>query len=102
MIWLRIFYIHLELVPKMDKPLILYCDNSKAVANSKEPRSHKRGRHIKRKYHLVREIVHKGDVTIMKITSEQKLVDSFTKTLPLMSIMGHVRKMGLREMSHLL
>ena len=31
-----------------------YCDNSGAVANAKEPRSHKRGKHIERKYHLLR------------------------------------------------
>ena len=51
----------------MEKPLVLYCDNSGAVANSKEPRSHKREKHIERKYHLIREIVHRGDVAIMKI-----------------------------------
>ena len=57
-VWMRKFYIDLEFIPDMNKPLILYCDNSGAVANSKEPRSHKRGKHIERKYHLVREIVH--------------------------------------------
>ena len=35
--WLRKFFIDLEVVPDMDKPLVLYCDNSGAVANSKEP-----------------------------------------------------------------
>ena len=47
------------LVPDMEKPLTLYCDNSGAVANSREPRSHKRGKHIERKYHLIREIVNR-------------------------------------------
>ena len=41
-VWLRKFFTDLEVVPNMDKPLTLYCDNSRAVANSKEPRSHKR------------------------------------------------------------
>ena len=59
-VWLRKFFTDLEVVPDMDKPLVLYCDNSGAVANSKEPRSHKRGKHIERKYHLIREIVHRG------------------------------------------
>ena len=66
----------------MENPLVLYCDNSGAVANSKEPRNHKRGKHIERKYHLIREIVHRGDVAVMKIASEQNLADPFTKTLP--------------------
>ena len=38
---LKKFYTDLEVVPKVEKPLILYYDNSVAVANSKEPRSHK-------------------------------------------------------------
>ena len=99
---MRKFYTDLEVVPYMDKPLLMYCDNSGAVANSKEPRSHKRGKHIECKYHLVREIVHRGDVSILKITSEHNLADPFTKTLPAKQFEGHVRNMGLREMPHLL
>lgn len=53
LVWLRKFFTNLEVVPSMDKPLTLYCDNSGAIANSKQPRSHKRGKHIKRKYHLI-------------------------------------------------
>ena len=41
--------------------------NSGAVANAKEPRSHKRGKHIERKYHLLREIVRKGDIKVSQI-----------------------------------
>ena len=56
-IWLRKFLTDLEVVPNMHLPVTLYCDNSGVVANSKEPRSHKRGKHIEPKYHLIREIV---------------------------------------------
>ena len=34
-VWLRKFFTDLEVVPDMEKPLSLYCDNSGAVANSK-------------------------------------------------------------------
>ena len=101
-IWLKKFYTDLEVVPNIEKPLVLYCDNSGAVANSKEPRSHKRGKHIQRKYHLIREIVHRGDVAVMKIALEQNLADPFTKTLPERVFMGHLEGLGLRDMSHLL
>ena len=101
-VWLKKFYTDLEVVPNLEKPLVLYCDNSGAVANSKEPRSHKRGKHIERKYHLIREIVHRGDVAVIKIASEQNLADSFTKTLPERVFKGHLEGLGLRDMSHLL
>ena len=35
------FLINLEIVPHTAQSMILYCDNSKAVLNSKESRSHK-------------------------------------------------------------
>ena len=86
----------------MEKPLVFYCDNSGVVANSKEPRSHKRGKHIERKYHLIREIVYRGDIAVIKIASEQNLVDLFTKTLPERMFTDHLEGQGLRDMSHLL
>ena len=39
-VWLRQFLIDLEVVPSANKQITVYCDNSGAVANSKEPRSH--------------------------------------------------------------
>ena len=101
-IWLKKFFTDLEVIPKMDKPIVLYCENSGAVENSKEPRSHKRGKHIERNYHLIREIVHRGGKAVMKIASQDNLMDSFTKTLPAKSFEGHLSGMGLKDMSHML
>ena len=95
-VWLKKFYTNLEVVPNMEKPLVLYCDNSGAVENSKELRSHKRRKHIERKYHLIREIVHRGVVAVMKIASKQNLADPFTKTLPERVFTGHLEGLGLR------
>ncbi|TYK29949.1 gag/pol protein [Cucumis melo var. makuwa] len=52
-VWLRKFLIDLEVVPNMSKPITLYYDNSGVVANSREPRNHKCGKHIECKYHLI-------------------------------------------------
>ncbi|KAA0065452.1 gag/pol protein [Cucumis melo var. makuwa] len=90
------FLIDLEVVPNMHLPITLYCDNSGAVANSREPRNHKRGKHIKRKYHLIREIVHRGDVTVTKISSEQNMVDPFTKAFTAKVFESHLYGLGLR------
>ncbi|KAA0026120.1 gag/pol protein [Cucumis melo var. makuwa] len=59
-VWLKKFLHDLEVVPNMNLPIILYCDINGTVANSKEPRSHKQGKHIKRKYHLIRELCNEG------------------------------------------
>ena len=90
-------YTGLEVVPDMDKPLMLYFDNSGAVKNFKEPRCHKRGKHIERKYHLIREIVYRKDVNVVKIASEDILVDPFTKTLPESVFNKHLSEIGLSK-----
>lgn len=63
-IWLRKILKNLEVVPNMSMLITLYCDNSGVVTNSKEPRSHKRGKLIECKYHLIWEIVQRGDVIV--------------------------------------
>ena len=80
-VWLKNFLLDLGVVPSTQSAITLYCDNSGAVANSKEPRSHKRGKHIERKYHLIREIVNRGDVIVSQIASEDNLAYPFTKGL---------------------
>ncbi|KAA0033235.1 gag/pol protein [Cucumis melo var. makuwa] len=96
-VWLRKLPHYLEVVPNMNLPITLYCDNSGTVANSKEPRSHKRGKHIERKYHLIREIVQRGDVIVTKIASKHNIVDPFTKTLTTQVFEGHLESLGLRD-----
>ena len=100
-VWLKNFLTDLRIVPNMDKPVTLYCDNSGAVANSKEPRSHKRGKHIERKYHLIREIVNRGDVVVKKIPTLDNLADPFTKTLTEKLFFKHLEGIGFKEMSYL-
>ena len=41
-VWLINFLLDLGVVPSMQLPITLYCDNRGAVANSKEPRTHKK------------------------------------------------------------
>ena len=83
-------------MPSAQSSIILYCDNSGAVANSKEPRSHKRGKHIERKYYLIRKIVNRGDVKVSQITSEDNLADHLTKGLTQKIFDRHVEGMGVR------
>ena len=92
----------LEVVPGAQQPITLYCDNSEAVVHSWEPRSHKREKHIERKYHVFREIVLRGDVIVSKIASAENLADPFTKSLATKVFEDHLEGMGLCDMSHLL
>ena len=52
-VWIRKFLEDVGVFPGWSKPLDLYCDNSGAIAQAKEPRQHHKTRHIDRKYHLI-------------------------------------------------
>ncbi|TYJ96627.1 gag/pol protein [Cucumis melo var. makuwa] len=101
-VWLRIFLTDLEVVSNMSKSIILYCDNSGATTNSREPRSHKRGKHIERKYHLIRKIVHRGDVIVTRIALTHNVADRFTNFLMTKVFDGHLESLGLHDMTHLI
>jgi hypothetical protein len=56
-VWIRNFVSELGVVPSASSPMDLYCDNSGAIAQAKEPRAHKRAKHVLRCYHLICKII---------------------------------------------
>ena len=45
-VWLRKFYMELEVIPSVKRPLALYCDNTTTIAQIREPCNHSKGKHI--------------------------------------------------------
>ena len=56
-IWMKKFIIDLGVVPEIENLISLYYDNTGAIAQAKESRSHHKSKHILRHFHLIREIV---------------------------------------------
>ena len=56
-VWFKKFLSDLGVVRIEQVPITLFCDNSEAVAQSKDSRNHKKGKHIERKYHIIRDFV---------------------------------------------
>ncbi|KAI3735246.1 hypothetical protein L6452_14738 [Arctium lappa] len=63
-VWIKKFISQLGVVPNSNCPIEFLCDNNGAIAQAKEPISHQRSKHILRRYHLIREIIERGDVSI--------------------------------------
>jgi hypothetical protein len=95
-VWIRKFVSELGDVPSASSPVDLYCDNSGAIALAKEPRSHKKSRHILQKYHLICHFVERGDVKVCKVHTDSNVVDPFTKPFPQPKHEAHMRSMGIR------
>ena len=96
-VWLKKFLPGLGVVPAALSPITLYCDNLAAIAQTKEPRTHFSGKHIERKYHLIRHITKRDDVVVTKIASTNNLADPFTKPLPENVHDRHLEIMGLND-----
>ncbi len=95
-VWIRKFVSELGVVPNASQPLDLYCDNNGAIAQAKEPRSHQKSKHILRRYHLIREIVSRGDVNVCKVHTDLNVADPLTKPLPQTAFEAHTSSMGMR------
>ena len=95
-IWIRKFISEFGVVPSCSSPIDLYCDNNGAIAQAKEPRSHKKSKHILWRYHLIQEIVNRGDVKICKVHTDLNMVDPLTKPIPQAKYETHIRAMGIR------
>jgi hypothetical protein len=63
-----------------DTPRIMM-DNMLAIALSKDPVFHDRSKHIKTKYHFIRECVDNGEVVLESVSTADQLADILTKPL---------------------
>jgi hypothetical protein len=96
-LWIKKFLSELGVVPCVQNPMNLYCDNNGAITQAKEPRSHSRSKHVLRRYHLIREIINRGDVKICKIDTVSNTTDPLTKSLPQVKHQLHTYSIDLRH-----
>ncbi|PKI65240.1 hypothetical protein CRG98_014389 [Punica granatum] len=97
-IWIKKFVTELVVVPNIANPVNLYCDNNGAIAQAKEPGSHRRSKHILRRFHLICEIIDIGDVKICRIPIDENFADPLTKPLVQRKHEAHTRSIGIRQM----
>ncbi|GKC66663.1 hypothetical protein Tco_1099261 [Tanacetum coccineum] len=76
-VWIRKFIYALGIVPTIEEPIKMYCNNTGAIAIVKESGIAKGARHYRAKVHYLREVIEFGDVKIEKVHT-----NPFTKALP--------------------
>ena len=95
-VWMKQFMMDLGVVPSALNPIALFCDNTGAIALAKEPRFHKKTRHVKRCFNLIRDYVEGEDVNICKVHTDLNVADPLTKPLPRAKHDQHQNCMGVR------
>ncbi|KAK1608614.1 hypothetical protein QYE76_032287 [Lolium multiflorum] len=98
-VWMKRFIVELGVVPSALDPLVIYCDNMGAIANAQEPRSHKKLKHIKLRFHSIREYIEDGEVKICKVHTDLNVADPLTKALPRAKHDQHQNAMGVRYLT---
>ena len=59
--------------------MTLFCDNLSAINISKNPIQHSRTKHIDIRHHFIRELVEDKAISLEHVTTENQIVDIFTK-----------------------
>jgi hypothetical protein len=57
------------------------CDSTSAISVAKNPVLHSRTKHIKVRYHFLRDNVEKGNIDLIHVPTGKQLVDILTKRL---------------------
>lgn len=79
-IWLR--KVLADVGFEQDEAIEIYCDKKSAIAMTKNPAFYGRRKHIKIKFHCVRQAETEGEVKLIHCSSEDQLANALTKALP--------------------
>ncbi|KAL0427304.1 UNVERIFIED_CONTAM: Retrovirus-related Pol polyprotein from transposon RE2 [Sesamum latifolium] len=97
-VWMKNYIQELGMVPSIAEPVVTFCDNNGAIAQAKKPRSHHRSKHMLRRYHLLMEMVSRGDCRMDRVSSAENTADPLTKPMSQIAHTQHLDKMGLKSM----
>ena len=70
---------------------------TRAIAQAKEPSTHRKAKHIHRRYRLIRKIIERGDVKIRKVHTDENVADPLTKPLAWAKHDRHLSSIGMRK-----
>nr|GEZ44314.1 retrovirus-related Pol polyprotein from transposon TNT 1-94 [Tanacetum cinerariifolium] len=94
LVWLKNF---LEELDRAQTEYVLFCDNQNAIHLMKNPGFHSRTKHIKIRYHYIRELVSEGTLSLKKILRAKNLADMLTKVVTTEKLKLCAASTGLRD-----
>jgi hypothetical protein len=75
---------------------ILHCDNVAATTIAEDHIWHSRIKHIRVKYHYIRELIASGDLSVIRCHTSTNIADIFTKPLAKLDFCRLRHTLGLR------
>nr|GEV51703.1 hypothetical protein [Tanacetum cinerariifolium] len=80
-VWIRKFILGLGIVPTINEPIKMFCDNSVTLLIANEPGVQRGARHYHKRYHYVCECIELGEINLLKVHTDDNLADPFMKDL---------------------
>eukprot|EP00253_Pinus_taeda_P020932 PITA_20932 len=78
-VWMRMML--RSLGQEKAKGTVIFCDNSSAIALSKNSIFHKRAKHIDTKFHYIKELVNNGEIVLKHCRTQEQVANILTKPL---------------------
>ncbi|KAL0394462.1 UNVERIFIED_CONTAM: Secreted RxLR effector protein [Sesamum latifolium] len=72
--WMKNYIQELGVVTSIAEPVVIFCDNNGAITQAKKPRSHHHSKYILRRYHLLREMLSRGDCRMDRQLSRKQRI----------------------------
>ncbi|GJY59715.1 retrotransposon protein, putative, ty1-copia subclass [Tanacetum coccineum] len=101
-VWVSKFISGLSVVPTIEEPINMYCDNTRAITITNEFGITKGARHFCAKVHYLREVIEFGDIKLEKVHTYDNLADPFTKTLDFPKHSVNTKNIGMLSASSLM
>lgn len=92
-IWLRGLLKELNQV--VNKPTIIYEDNQGCIVTATSGKESHKLKHVDIRYHFLRNVIERGDVKVVYISTNEQIADIMTKALPTVTHAVLRRKLGL-------
>jgi hypothetical protein len=97
-IWLR--ELVSEVTGRQPQKVVLNVDNTSAIALVKNPVFHNRSKHIKTRFHFIRECVENNEVTVEHISGNEQKADILTKALAKIKFKEMRDLLGVEELPY--
>nr|GFC62346.1 hypothetical protein [Tanacetum cinerariifolium] len=101
-VWVRKFSFGLGVVPTIEEPISMYCDNTGEIAIVNECEITKCARHFCAKVHYLREVIEFGDIKLKNVHTDDNLADPFTKALAFLKHSEHTKNIRMLPASSLM
>nr|GEW96798.1 hypothetical protein [Tanacetum cinerariifolium] len=94
-VWVRKFISKLAVVPTIEEPISMCCDNTGAIDIANESGITKGARHLRAKVHYLREVIEYSDVKLEKVYTDDNFADPFIKSLAFPKHSEHTRNIEM-------